>query len=56
MREVPFVAETSFYARHGDVFARACAAVALALLAASYGWPPRLTGKALGPTTAGGNG
>ena len=56
VREVPFVAETSFYARHGDVFARACAAVALALLAASYGWPPRLTGKALGPTTAGGNG
>jgi len=40
VREVPFVAETSFYTRHGDVFARACAAAALALLAASYGWPP----------------
>ena len=39
VREVPFVAETSFYARHGDVFARACAAVALALVAASFGWP-----------------
>ncbi len=35
VREVPFVAETSFYTRHGDVFARACSAVALALLAAS---------------------
>ena len=40
VREVPFVAETSFYARHGDVFARGCAALALALLAASYGWAP----------------
>ena len=39
VREVPFVAETSFYARHGDVFARACAAIALALVAASFGWP-----------------
>ena len=36
VREVPFVAETSFYARHGDVFARGCAAVAAALLAASW--------------------
>jgi apolipoprotein N-acyltransferase len=35
VREVPFVAETSFYGRHGDVFARACAAVALALVAAT---------------------
>ncbi len=41
VREVPFVAETSFYTRHGDVFARVCAAVALALVAASFGWPPR---------------
>jgi len=40
VREVPFVAETSFYTRHGDVFARGCAAVALALVAASFGWPP----------------
>ena len=39
VREVPFVAETSFYTRHGDVFARTCAAIALALLAASFGWP-----------------
>jgi apolipoprotein N-acyltransferase len=39
VREVPFVAETSFYARHGDVFARACAAITLALVAASFGWP-----------------
>jgi apolipoprotein N-acyltransferase len=36
VREVPFVAETTFYTRHGDVFARACAAVALALLAATF--------------------
>jgi apolipoprotein N-acyltransferase len=36
VREVPFVAETSFYTRHGDVFARACAAIALALLAATF--------------------
>ncbi len=35
VREVPFVAETSFYTRHGDVFARACAAIALALVAAT---------------------
>jgi apolipoprotein N-acyltransferase len=35
VREVPFVAETSFYTRHGDVFARACAAMALALVAAT---------------------
>lgn len=40
VREVPLVSETSFYARHGDVFARACAAIALALVAASFGWPP----------------
>jgi apolipoprotein N-acyltransferase len=35
VREVPFVAETSFYTRHGDVFAIACVAVAAALLAAT---------------------
>lgn len=36
VREVPFVAETSFYTRHGDVFARACAAIALAVVAATF--------------------
>jgi apolipoprotein N-acyltransferase len=36
VHEVPFLAETSFYTRHGDVFARACAAIALALLAATF--------------------
>ena len=36
VREVPLVAETTFYARHGDVFARTCAALALALVAATY--------------------
>jgi apolipoprotein N-acyltransferase len=36
VREVPFLAETSFYTRHGDVFARACAAIALAFLAATF--------------------
>jgi apolipoprotein N-acyltransferase len=41
VRDVPFVAATSFYTRHGDVFAHACAAIALALLAATFGWPPR---------------
>jgi apolipoprotein N-acyltransferase len=35
VREVPFVAATSFYTRHGDVFARTCAAIALALVAAT---------------------
>ena len=37
VREVPFVAETSFYTRHGDLFAQSCSAVALALLAGSFG-------------------
>jgi apolipoprotein N-acyltransferase len=41
VREVPFVAERSFYTRHGDLFARACAAAALALLAASSRAPRR---------------
>ena len=36
VREVPFLAERSFYTRHGDVFARACAAIALAFLAATF--------------------
>jgi apolipoprotein N-acyltransferase len=35
VREVPFVSGTSFYTRHGDLFARACAALALALVAAT---------------------
>jgi apolipoprotein N-acyltransferase len=35
VRDVPFVAETSFYTRHGDLFARICLALALALLAAT---------------------
>jgi apolipoprotein N-acyltransferase len=36
VREVPLVAERSFYARHGDVFARGAAAVAAALVAATF--------------------
>jgi apolipoprotein N-acyltransferase len=36
VREVPFVAETSFYTRHGDLFAEASSALALALLAATF--------------------
>jgi apolipoprotein N-acyltransferase len=35
VREVPLVAETTFYTRHGDLFAQGCAAVALALVAAT---------------------
>jgi apolipoprotein N-acyltransferase len=35
VREVPFVPETTFYTRHGDLFAQACAAAALALLLAT---------------------
>ncbi len=35
VREVPFVAETTFYARHGPLFAQACAAAALAALLAT---------------------
>jgi apolipoprotein N-acyltransferase len=41
VREVPLVAEPSFYARRGDVFAHGCAAIAIALVAASFGWPLR---------------
>jgi apolipoprotein N-acyltransferase len=36
VREVPLVSETSFYTRHGDVFAHAAAAAALALVAATF--------------------
>ena len=36
VREVPLVAETTFYTRHGNVFAQAAAAIALALVAATY--------------------
>ena len=39
VREVPFVAETSFYTRHGDLFAYACAAAACALLASTLKRP-----------------
>jgi len=35
VREVPFLAETTFYTRHGDVFAYACSAIALAALGAT---------------------
>jgi len=35
VRDVAFVAERTFYTRHGDVFALACAALALAALAAT---------------------
>jgi len=40
VREVPFIAATSFYTRHGDLFARACSAIALALVAASISRRP----------------
>ncbi len=36
VRDVPFIAELSFYTRHGDVFAQACLAAGLALLAATF--------------------
>ena len=36
VREVPLVSETTFYTCHGDVFAQASAALALALLAATF--------------------
>lgn len=36
VRDVPFIAETSFYTRHGDLFARGCLAAALALFAATW--------------------
>lgn len=42
VREVPLVSETTFYTRHGDVFAQACLAIALALLAASAQRPGRM--------------
>lgn len=47
VREVPFVAETTFYTRHGDLFARACAAIALALVTGSFtGSLARRSGRA----------
>lgn len=46
VREVPFVAETTFYTRHGDVFAQACAAMALALVATTFRRPStRMEGR-----------
>jgi apolipoprotein N-acyltransferase len=36
VREVPFVSATTFYTRHGDVFAHVCLALALALVAATF--------------------
>jgi apolipoprotein N-acyltransferase len=36
VREVPFVSGTTIYTRHGDVFARICCALALALVAATF--------------------
>jgi apolipoprotein N-acyltransferase len=46
VREVPFVAETTFYTRHGNVFAQAAAAMALALLAATFRRPStRMDGR-----------
>jgi apolipoprotein N-acyltransferase len=42
VREVPCVSGTSFYTRHGDLFARACSALALALVAATLGRRRRL--------------
>jgi apolipoprotein N-acyltransferase len=35
VRDVPLLTETTFYTRHGDVFAWTCAALALALTAAA---------------------
>jgi apolipoprotein N-acyltransferase len=36
VREVPFVTDTTFYTRHGDVFAYACFAGAMALVTGSF--------------------
>ncbi len=36
VRDVPLIAETSFYTRHGDLFAQGCLAGALALLAVTF--------------------
>ena len=35
VRDVPFVAEQTFYTRHGDVFAWACLGAAIAVSAAT---------------------
>ena len=40
VREVPFVDDQTFYARHGDLFALGCVAAALALLAGTLAPPP----------------
>jgi len=45
VREVPFVAETTFYTRHGNVFAQVCAALALALVAATSRRPSTRMGE-----------
>jgi apolipoprotein N-acyltransferase len=37
VRDVPLVAEPTFYARYGDLFAQAASAAALALVAATFG-------------------
>ena len=36
VRDVPLIAQKSFYTRHGDLFARGCLAGALALLAVTF--------------------
>jgi apolipoprotein N-acyltransferase len=36
VRDVPFVSGQTFYTRHGDLFAKGCAAAALALVAATF--------------------
>ncbi len=41
VRDVPFVSTTTFYARHGDVFAWACLGAAVALTASSWKRRPR---------------
>jgi apolipoprotein N-acyltransferase len=41
VRDVPFISEQSFYTRHGDLFALACLAAALALLASTVRRRPR---------------
>jgi apolipoprotein N-acyltransferase len=42
VREVPLVAETTFFTRHGALFAQACSALALALLLATARAPRRV--------------
>jgi apolipoprotein N-acyltransferase len=47
VREVPFVAEETFYTRHGDVFAQVALALALALVAATARRRIRMDGRSL---------